>query len=120
MWFLFYISNSTLTPGMMKSLLVAAFTICSFIVVYGQQAESSKETRPVQNTEEVASAPSIPEPLFVISVGGIEKEISKEELEKLTITQIASVEMLVDNELLKEYGDKGKNGVMIINLREDL
>ena len=55
----------------------------------------------------------------MISVGGIEKEITKEELEKLTITQIASVEMLVDNELLKEYGEKGKNGVMIINLREN-
>ena len=56
----------------------------------------------------------------MISVGGIEKEISREELEKLNITQVASVEMLVDNELLKQYGEKGKNGVMIISLREDL
>jgi hypothetical protein len=120
MWFLFYISDSTLTPGMMKSLLVAAFTICSCVLVYAQQAESSKETRPIQTSQEVTTPPVIPEPLFVISVGGIEKEISKEELEKITINQIASVEMLVDNELLKEYGEKGKNGVMIINLREDL
>lgn len=105
----------------MKSLLVVAFTIFSCVVVYAQQAESSKETRPVQNTDHaVSSIEEIPEPLFVISIGGIEKEISKEELQKITVTQIASVEMLIDNELLKEYGEKGKNGVMIINLREDL
>jgi hypothetical protein len=103
----------------MKSLLVAAFTICSCVFVYAQQAESSKETRPIQPSKEVTSPFVIPEPLFVISVGGIEKEISSEELEKLNITQVASVEMLVDNELLKPYGEKGKNGVMIISLRED-
>ena len=112
--------DSTPTPGMMKSLLVAAFTICSCVFVYAQQAESSKETRPIQPSEQVTPPAAIPEPLFVISVGGIEKEITKEELEKLTITQIASVEMLVDNELLKEYGEKGKNGVIVINLRENL
>jgi hypothetical protein len=112
--------ESALTPGMMKSLLVAAFTICSCVFVYAQQAESSRETRPMQNPKEVTPSTAIPEPLFVISVGGIEKEISKEELEKLNITQVASVEMLVDYELLKPYGEKGKNGVMIINLREDL
>ena len=104
----------------MKSLLVAAFTICSCVFVYAQQAESSKEPRPVQTSGEIAPSSAIPEPLFVISVGGIEKEITKEELEKLNITQVASVEMLVDYELLKQYGEKGKNGVMIINLREDL
>jgi len=104
----------------MKSLLVAAFTICSCVFVYAQQAESSKETRPIQTPKEVASPSVIPEPLFVISVGGLEREISSEELEKLNITQVASVEMLVDNELLKPYGEKGKNGVMIISLRQDL
>jgi hypothetical protein len=107
---------------MMKSLLVAAFTICSCTFVSAQQAESSKETLPIQNTEGVTSPAvlEMPEPLFMISIGGIEKEISKEELEKLTITQISSVEMVVDYALLKEYGEKGKNGVMIISLREDL
>ena len=104
----------------MKSLLVAAFTICSCVFVYAQQAESSRETRPIQISKEVTSSADIPEPLFVISVGGIEKEISSEELEKLNITQVASVEMLVDYELLKPYGEKGKNGVMIIILREEI
>jgi hypothetical protein len=112
--------DSTLIPDAMKSLLVAAFTLCSCVLVYAQQtAANSAETHPIQTTKEVAP-PELPEPLFVLSVGGIEKEISKDELEKLTITQIASVEMVVDNDLLKEYGEKGKNGVMIINLREDL
>ena len=64
----------------MKSLLVAAFTICSCVFGYAQQAESSKEPRPIQTSGEVTPPSVIPEPLFVISVGGIEKEISKEDL----------------------------------------
>ena len=74
----------------------------------------------MQTSVEVKPSTVIPEPLFVISVGGIEKEVSSEELEKLNITQVASVEMLVDYELLKPYGEKGKNGVMIIILRQDI
>lgn len=103
----------------MKCLIVAAFAICTCAFAYGQQTETSTESLPVQNTlEEPASSP-IPEPLYVISEGGIKKEASKEDLEKLNITQIESVEVLIDNESLQAYGDKGKNGVMIICLREE-
>lgn len=103
----------------MKSLIVAAFTICSCALAYGQQTENQKETPPIQNTEEIAPSP-IPEPLFVIAQGGIKKEISTDDMGKLNITQIESVELLLDEESLKEYGEKGKNGVMIIWLVEAL
>ena len=101
----------------MKSLIVAAFTICTCALAYGQQTETQKEPPSLQNTEEI-SLPPIPEPLFVIAQGGIKKEISTDEMGKLSITQIESVELLLDKESLEEYGEKGKNGVMIIWLLE--
>ena len=101
----------------MKCLIVAAFTICSCALAHAQQIDAQKEVQPVQNSE--IAPPPPPEPLFVISEGGIKKEASKEDLEKLVITQIASVEVILDTESLREYGEKGKNGVMIICLNDD-
>ena len=103
----------------MKCLLVAAFTICTCALAYAQENESPKaHTHSVPQTE--VTPPEIPEPLFLISEGGITKEASKEELENLKITQIASVEMLLDAESVLEYGEKAKNGVMIISLKEEV
>ena len=102
----------------MKSLIVAAFLLGSCAFAYSQETNSQVDVTPVQTSVVDHSQPP-PEPLYVISEGGISKEASKEDLEKLTITQIASVELLIDAELLLAYGDKGKNGVMIISLKED-
>ncbi len=102
----------------MKSLLVVAFTICTCAFAYGQQTGPQSEASPIQNTVDTTLSP-IPEPLFLLSEGGIKKELSTDELGKLTITQIASVELVLDSESLKEYGEKGRNGVMIISLVED-
>ena len=102
----------------MKSLIVAAFLLCSCAVAYSQQTNSQVEPPLVETTQVDLSQPP-PDPLFVISDGGIEKEASKEDLEKLSITQIASVEVLIDSESLLAYGEKGKNGVMIISLKKE-
>jgi len=102
----------------MKSLLVAAFTICACAYGYAQQVEPQNEVISTQNTEDTTASP-VPEPLFILSEGGIKKELSTDELGKLNITQIASVELVFDSESLKEYGDKGRNGVMIISLVDD-
>ena len=105
----------------MKSLLVAAFILCSCALVQAQELESQNEspTASIKGTEKIQLPPVPPEPLFLILDGGVKREISKEELEKLNIAEIAYVEMLMDDESIKEYGEKGQNGVMIISLRED-
>ena len=102
----------------MKSLLVAAFMICSSAWVHAQQVEPQNEANPVPSSDEFA-LPEIPDPLFLVSENGIQKEISKEDVQKLSVSQIESVEVLMDNESIKEYGDKGRNGVMIISLRKE-
>jgi hypothetical protein len=101
----------------MKSLIVAAFLLGSCAFAFGQETNSQVDVTPVQTSVADHSQPP-PEPLYVISEGGISREASQEDLEKLNITQIASVEFLIDAELLLAYGDKGKNGVMIISLKE--
>ena len=107
----------------MKYLIVAAFTLCACVVAYGQQKES-KKTETIQNTEEIAPltvatpASSIPEPLYVLSEGGLTRELSIADIEKLNITQIASIEVITDEESIREYGEKGKNGVLIISLKK--
>ena len=100
----------------MKSLIVAAFLLGSCAFAYSQETNSQVNV-PLVETVVVNSEPP-PEPLYVIAEDGIFKEASKEDLEKLNITQIASVEVLIDTELLLAYGEKGKNGVMIISLKE--
>lgn len=108
----------TTNPNVMKSLLVAAFMICSCAWGHAQQVESRNEANPTPSSDEFV-VPEIPDPLFLISENGIQKEITKEDVAKLSITQIESVEVLMDNESIKEYGDKGRNGVMIISLRKE-
>jgi hypothetical protein len=102
----------------MKSLIVAAFTICTCVVAHAQQTELPNESRPAQTQNTELSSPP-PEPMYVIAEGGIKREVSTDEMSKLNIFQIESVEMVFDSESLKEYGEKGKNGVMIIWLKEE-
>jgi hypothetical protein len=103
----------------MKSLLVAAFTIGMCCYAYAQQPEPQAEASLVPTTTQEAIPPEPPDPLYLISEDGVTKEITKEDLGKLTITDIESLEIVMDEESLREYGEKGKNGVMIISLRKE-
>jgi hypothetical protein len=116
--FLFYISHSRLTPNIMKSLLVAAFTICVCAFAHAQQSQPQEEASLVQTAQEVLP-PEPPDPLYLLSDGEVNMEITKEDLAKLNITEIESLEIVMDEASLKEYGEKGKNGVMIISLRKE-
>lgn len=110
-----YISHSQRTPIAMKCLLIAAFTFCAFSLTYGQDVVSSTDP----SVKKLTSSEPPPEPLYVISEDGIRKEATEEELGKIKLTDIESVEMLIDAASLYEYGEKGKNGVMIICIRRD-
>jgi hypothetical protein len=107
----------------MKYLLVAAFALCACLVANGQQRDSERTLSAEkidEKTPVTVSTPAnpIPEPLYVLSEGGMTRELSIADLEKLNITQIASIEVITDEESIREYGEKGKNGVLIISLKE--
>ena len=58
-------------------------------------------------------------PLCIIrSASGEEREVSNEELEKIDPQTIESMEVLKDQAAIEKYGDKAKNGVVIVKLRE--
>ncbi len=46
------------------------------------------------------------------------KEISKEEMQKIKPENIKSMEVFKDENAIKKYGDKGKNGVIIITKKQ--
>lgn len=56
----------------------------------------------------------INQPLFVVDG----KEISKSEMEKINPDQIDEVSVLKNKEFTAKYGDKGKNGVVLIKLKK--
>lgn len=53
-------------------------------------------------------------PLFVVDG----KEMSKSEMEKINPDQIDEISVLKDKEFTAKYGDKGKNGVVLITLKK--
>ena len=56
--------------------------------------------------------------LFIVrQPWGEEKEVSRAEFEKIDPATIDSMEVLKDAESTAKYGDKGKNGVVVLNLK---
>ena len=56
--------------------------------------------------------------LFIVrEPWGEEKEVSRAEFEKIDPATIDSMEVLKDAESTAKYGDKGKNGVVVLNLK---
>lgn len=58
------------------------------------------------------------QPLFILKEGNKEKVISSSNMGKLTSENIESVTVLKDKAAIKKYGEKGKNGVVIIVMKK--
>ena len=110
----------------MRFLLTTVFVIVVCVFAHGQQIEP-QNAQSAQNTEKntpsaispTVDATAIPEPLYVLLEGGLTRELSIADIEKLNITQIASIEVITDEESIRAYGEKGKNGVLIISLKPE-
>lgn len=85
------------------------------VAEYGEKAKNGvvkiKLKRKGENTE-----PGNPRDLPLYIVNG--KKKSFKEVEKLGPDQIESIDVLKDKELIAEYGEEGKNGVVIISLKK--
>ncbi len=68
-------------------------------------------------TKTIASDPSFlsSPPLFVVDG----KEITKSEMEKIDPDKIESIDVIKNKEFTKKYGEKGKDGVVLITLKKD-
>jgi TonB-dependent SusC/RagA subfamily outer membrane receptor len=76
------------------------------IIVTEKDSDSSLSFKTENNTIAVLGN------TYLIILNG--KEVNKAILDKISPTDIKSVNILKDNEATLKYGDKGKNGVVII------
>jgi hypothetical protein len=67
------------------------------------------------NSESTATSETLPDNVLYIVDG---KEINKVALKKITPDKIASLNVLKDDNAIKKYGEKGKNGVVEIILKK--
>ena len=80
-------------------------------------------------SQEIADKPVVPssfdpadntlntDPLYLRSIGGSAKIISKDEFEKIDAEDINYIKIITDPSSIYIYGDKGKNGVMLIVMK---
>lgn len=54
------------------------------------------------------------DPLYILDG----KEISKDEMQKIDPNTIKSIEVFKDEKAIEKYGEKGKNGVLVITIKE--
>jgi hypothetical protein len=100
----------------MKYFLIIGFLLGGFTLTLAQEN--------VETSEVIASAfnPAdleCPDPLYVRSVRGSAKIITKEEFEKIGSGEIAYVSILNDERSTYIYGDKAKNGVVLIVMKDN-
>ena len=91
-------------PGMQNGKPVRVYYTLPINFVLQKQNESSQP----QNSQPIDNA------LFIVDG----KEISKEEFYKIDVKTIQAVNVLKNESATKLYGDKGKNGVVLITLKK--
>ena len=103
----------------MKYLLIAGFLMCGCIVAAAQEFEdksaTSSEFNPLGNSLDLDN-----DPLYLRSTNGSAKIISKDEFERILASdQIDYIRVINDPSSIYIYGDKGKNGVVLVVMKGD-
>ena len=98
-----------------KSLGVAVFVVCSYAGL-AQNTSPDPGILPLTTSEP-------PEMLLIVHVDGKEIEFDAEQKEKLEMESlnpewISSIQILSGNEATLHYGPKGRDGVIIIELKD--
>ena len=100
----------------MKYFLIIGFLLGGFTLTLAQENVESSE---VVASAFDASGLECPYPLYVKSVRGSAKIISKEDFEKISSREIAYLSVLNDERSTYIYGDKAKNGVVLVVMKDN-
>jgi hypothetical protein len=99
----------------MKYLIVLLFAcVCTCSIAQKQQKQNSAE---VASVKKPIIKVSSGDQLYLLSTGNKTQEISKADFEKIAKDQIEYTRVLKDAALISMYGDKGKNGVVLVVLK---
>lgn len=98
----------------MRILLVTSILCCCSAIAYSQG--DSKEYKAPEPKVIFSHSGDL---LFVKSQRGIAKIITKDEAENLSESTIDYISVLKDPSAIHIYGDKGKNGVVLIVMKNE-
>lgn len=99
----------------MKTLFLALF-VCTFLGAVAQDTKPADSTKVEKEGEfQKLSQPfTVNEPLFILG----DQEIAQEKVSRIKADDIESITVLKDSSAVAKYGEKGKNGVIIFQLRK--
>jgi len=96
-----------MTPGKHKGKTVGVkYSLPIAFMVEGKAQNNNKN--------EAVMPDSMKNVLFILD----EKEISYEEMQKIDPSTIKSIQVFKDEKVIEKYGEKGKNGVLVIKIKE--
>jgi hypothetical protein len=90
--------------------------LCTFSFAQKQSKINSSEVASVKKSRKKDTGD---EQLYLLCTGSKTQEITKAEFEKIEKDQIEYVRVLKDAAITDMYGDKGKNGVVLVVLKSN-
>jgi hypothetical protein len=100
----------------MRYLLMIGFLLSGFSLTFAQE---NRETSEIVTSElDLANAEDLDQ-LYLQSFRGSAKIISKAEYEKISADEIAYISVINDERSTYIYGDKAKNGVVLVVMKDN-
>ena len=101
----------------MKCLIILGLLIGGASTCLGQDFVANAA---ISTETETAIHILIDEPLFLVSTMKTARIVTKDEFEKINHLQIAYIQVITDPSSTIIYGDKAKNGVVLVVMKENL
>ncbi len=109
--------KNELTEDQQAELDILKYTPPSFIKLGGALSDKSNSVQGSKNTMSVISSGD--QPIFIIKQGNKEKKVLSVDKDAIDSNKINSVSVLKGNAAWELYGEEGKNGVVIITLKNE-
>lgn len=97
----------------MRYLMILGLFMSCFTLAFAQENVDKTEVPSAFDPNSLAG-----DPLYLRSVRGIAKIISKDEFEKINTEDVDYIKMITDPSSIYIYGDKGKNGVVLVVMKD--
>ena len=101
----------------MKCLIILGLLIGGASTCLSQDFSANAD---VSSESEPAISILIDDPLFLVSSMKTARIVTKDEFEKISLQQIAYIQVITDPSSTIIYGDRAKNGVVLIVMKENL